>query len=448
MADLTEAQNAQALPAQPEAQPDHRSLPDLTIAARLAYEQKHYDTAADLYTTAVEKQAEQNGEMAPENAELLYLYGRCLYKVAVSKSDVLGGKVAGEEAKERKSKVKAESSASGGKGAKGVLEKKAEEAEKEAVENKPFFEFQGDENWDDSDDEGEDAEGADGANGDAEEEEDDFANAFETLDFARLLLSKQLQAIESDIDDTDKATRIRTVKERLADTHDLQAEISLENEQFQNAVSDCKAALEYVLDLYPAANSRVAEAHFKLSLALEFASVTSQPAPAPPNGNPASTIIAEDTQTVDTAVRAEAAEQMSKALESCKLRLASEKQSLAELKDLSEEEQKKKREEIKDVEEIIQDMTQRLAELKEDLESPELKEVLGGLAGKGSSSGGAAHEKTAQATDLSGLVKKKTKPAEAGAEVKVEGNGKRKADDEGVEVANGSNGKKAKIEDA
>ena len=71
-------------------------LDDLKAQATLKYAVKDYDAAVELYSQATELQATINGEMAAENADLLYAYGRCLYHVAVANSDVLGSKVAGE----------------------------------------------------------------------------------------------------------------------------------------------------------------------------------------------------------------------------------------------------------------------------------------------------------------------------------------------------------------
>ena len=86
--------------------------------------------------------------------------------------------------------------------------------------------------------------GAEGEGGDEEEEEDDLAVAFEVLDLARVLFSKKIEQPEapstettSDPASTDKGKEVGDspvtshVKERLADTHDLLAEISLENER-------------------------------------------------------------------------------------------------------------------------------------------------------------------------------------------------------------------------
>src|ERR1700761_599271 len=90
----------------PEQQRD--LLSKLTTAASLDYSRKKYEDAAEKYSQATELQASLDGEMNPQNAELLWLYGRCLFKVAIAKSNVLGGGVAGEDAgKKKKSKKNA-----------------------------------------------------------------------------------------------------------------------------------------------------------------------------------------------------------------------------------------------------------------------------------------------------------------------------------------------------
>lgn len=67
------------------------SLVDLCAKGGIYYAQKNYEQAADFYSRATELQVELNGEMSPENAEILFLYGRSLFKLGQSKSDVLGG---------------------------------------------------------------------------------------------------------------------------------------------------------------------------------------------------------------------------------------------------------------------------------------------------------------------------------------------------------------------
>jgi HAT1-interacting factor 1 len=212
-------------------------LDELTQAASLQYSLKNFSAAADHYADAVEIQAELNGETAPENAELLFYYGRALYKVAVAKSDVLGGKAAQEDKKKKKAK-KETASSSAANGAK-------TESSKDTAAPKTastYFQLEGDENWDTSDDE-EDEEGGDA------EEEDDFANAYEIFELARVAYQKQLDTLsESTGADKGKAPATlspaeRAIKEKLADCHGFLVEISLENERFHDAVADARSSL-------------------------------------------------------------------------------------------------------------------------------------------------------------------------------------------------------------
>jgi HAT1-interacting factor 1 len=249
-------------------------LEELSQAASIHYSTKNFSAAAENYANAVEIQAELNGEMAPENAELLFYYGRALYKVAVAKSDVLGNKVAQEEKKKPKPKKAAKAEA--GEGSSSATGAKTETKE-ESVETKPYFQLQGDENWTDSEDEDEEEQ-----EGEQEEEDDDFGNAYEIFELARVLYERQLETPEGD-DTLDKgkgktkaelSPRERVIKERIADCHGFLVEISLENERFHDAISDARLSLALQQELYPFEHENVTEAHYSLSLALEFASVS------------------------------------------------------------------------------------------------------------------------------------------------------------------------------
>lgn len=139
------------------------SLADLCAKGTAQYAHKNYDEAADLYARASELQAELNGEMSPDNAEILFLYGRSLFKVGQSKSDVLGGRAGGEKkkptgvAKSKKSEEgpKTEDEKITEEGIAIVVEQNGGAGK--AVEgngaNKPLFQFTGDENFEDSDEE-------------------------------------------------------------------------------------------------------------------------------------------------------------------------------------------------------------------------------------------------------------------------------------------------------
>nr|POE78016.1 nasp-related protein sim3 [Quercus suber] len=450
---------SETIPEQISPQELAAKLEQLKASATQQYSLKNYNAAAEFFSEAAEAQDELNGEMSPANADLLYQYGRCLYHVAVSNSDVLGGKVASAEEPKRKKRktLSTEGSASAATTGGGLVNSALENGQQRLAEEvvgavaeekhgvkpegeaatKPYFQITGDENFTDSEDDDDDADP------DAEEE-DDFATAYEILDMARVLLARN---VESAQDHAGKSTtenpEVRQLQERLADTHDLQAEISLENERFHDAISDTRSALLLKLELYPQESSLVAEAHFKLSLALEFASVTSTSGEGE----------AEVAQ-VDENLRGEAAEEMTKAIASCQSRVSKEEEALTSLDAAKQEERKKV---IADVKEMVLDMEQRLVDLRNPAVSlngitgpagaPDgsdpLRGVLGQLLGesKGEQQKRIA-DATAQANDLSGMVKrKKPKTEESVAGVQ----GKRKAEDP---VASDTNGKKAKVEDA
>ncbi|KAK3643112.1 hypothetical protein LTR56_004951 [Elasticomyces elasticus] len=485
----------------------YTKLLSLRATATRAYSLKQYSTAAESFSEAAELQDQINGEMALENADILYQYGRCLYHVAVSNSDVLGGKVAGAGTEEggprRKKRKVVKEKADGGEGrggevigdamkAGGGLGVVVEEEEGLMADTpvaataggagavgrgaaKPFFQITGDENWTDSegdsDDDGDDADEAE-ADAQAEEEEDDFAIAYEILDTARVLLTRKLSSLQNPTqtpaaESTSTSTstspassEARQIKERLADTHDLLAEISLENERFSDAVSDTRDALTLKLELYPQESSLVAEAHFKLSLALEFASVTTIATDGKGEGK------GEGTQQVDEGMRGEAAGEMEKAIASCLLRVAKEEESLAGAGgQVTAAQVAERRNGIKDVREMITDMQQRLIDLKNPAVNlagaPEgLEGLLGGLMGGGKEvSKGEQAGKIGRATDLNmgGLVRRKGKGggAVAGEVVNenvvggvVNGKGKRKVEDvDGDQGGSGVGGKKVKFEE-
>lgn len=337
---------------------DKDRLAALVAQATSKYAIKDYLMAAEYYSQATELQAEINGEMAMENADLLYNYGKSLYFVAVKNSDVLGGEAAGAKlGPEKSGQEKKKSMTTNGHAVTPSVDKTVasdgeqrqteemiaalveektgdEAAETGKVENsggdKPYFRFTGDENWDDTDEDDDDGGALEKA--EAEEEDDDFANAFEVLDLARVLFRSRLQQLqEQPLDATgmgkspssnQDSAEERTVKERMADIHDLQAEIALEGERFSNAVVDLRGALILKEELHPKESSVLAECHYKLSLALEFSSVTQQ---RDKDGNP------QGDATVDQEARDEAVAHMHKAIESCKLRVVKEEQALAAL---------------------------------------------------------------------------------------------------------------------
>ncbi|KAG8417463.1 hypothetical protein J3458_004967 [Metarhizium acridum] len=339
------------------------SLADLSAKGTALYAHKQYEDAAEVFSRASVLQVELNGETAPENAEILFHYGRSLFKVGQSKSDVLGGPAAADQknaaAVTSSSKPAtpavteapkaAQQGVANAAGQAGDAPEKKEDKTKEGGpdEKKPLFQFTGDENFDDSSDEEQQEEAP-------EEEDDDLATAFEILDLARVCYEKQLEQLSRD-DEASKGKEtaedspsVRHIKERLADTHDCLAEISLENERYPNAIEDGRTSLNYKLELYPEDSEIIAEAHYKLSLALEFASVT----------------MSDDEgkntkrEAMDQGLRDEAIKEMSLAIKSFKLKMRNKEVEVATM--ASPEDNDLARKAIFEMKEVIADMEQRV----------------------------------------------------------------------------------------
>ena len=342
-------------------------LRHITAQATLKYSVKDYNTAADLYSKATELQAEINGELSLENADLLYAYGRCLYHVAVRNSDVLGSNIAGEKSEEgnkpggkRQKKQNMPNEADGQQ--KSIVEEKDtpnQPDEKADMRSKPYFQFTGDENFDTSDEDEEAGADAEAEDSEDAEEEDDFVNAYEVLDLARVLLLKKLEESDNSSGkgkEKGEPLQVQQLKERLADTYDLQAEISLEGERFPNAVLDLRSALQLKKELFPQESSLVAEAHFKLSLALEFSSVTQQK-------NENGKLDSDTGAQFDESTREEAALEMEEAIASCRLRIKKEKMALLDAPEANRDSGKPKvtKGDIADVKEMVKEMEQRVS---------------------------------------------------------------------------------------
>lgn len=346
------------------------TLADLTARAAAKDAIKDFESAAELYSQAMEIQAELNGELSNDNADLLFAYGKSLYNVAVAKSDVLGSKVAGESSQAPAESATAGNVASAGSSAteggdlikkavaggtgKDVISNKGQENDAKTTQNQPYFQFAGDENFDDSEEEDDDE--ADKAGG-GEEDEDDFANAFEVLDMARILYSRKLELGREGQGNGKSSSvppEIRHVEERLADTYDLQAEISLEAERFADAVADLRTALEMKQSLYPIEDPSIAECHYKLSLALEFASVNNENS----DGNDATK---RTSSNADEGMRKEAVDHMETAIESCKVRTAQEQKKLDTGDIMGEDKVTAAKKRIANVKEILADMEQRVS---------------------------------------------------------------------------------------
>ena len=338
-----------------------KKLDELVAQAGEHYTAKNYAAAADDYGYACAIQAELNGELANENAELLFKYGRSLYRVGIESSDVLGTNVgpATEASEPKSTMVKSEPDTEHAAAENGAL---GGDAILRPIPGRsaatPVLQFQGDENWDEPKAEEDANEDAEESGGDAAEGgEDSFALAWNTLELARLLTRDQLVNCVADCE-APKESEPRHIRERQADTYDLLAEIELEHERFGDAVNDLLASLAFKEDLYPHASGIVAEAHYKLSLAYEFASHESTDITLRETG-------LSTAMPSKSSMRALAVKHMNTAISSASARVEEEERLLERPMEERETQGKGslKQDDVQEVKDIIVDMKQRVSDL-------------------------------------------------------------------------------------
>ncbi|RMZ89871.1 hypothetical protein DV736_g2888, partial [Chaetothyriales sp. CBS 134916] len=396
-ADADEPSGAKsAAPTAANEQPPAERLTELKARATAKYAVKHFRDAAELYSQATELQAEINGEMAVENADLLYVYGKCLYFLAQQTSSVLGGDAAAAQLKASKEpkaakKRKLNGTQTNGDRPTSKSSPPATKAEEEREET---------------------------ATTAAPKDENDVVDEANKPADADKGKGKGKEPTVSD----EQSSETQEIKTRIADIHDLQAEVSLEGEKYAAAVDDLEKCLALKQQLLPPESSLLAECHFKLSLALEFASQSQQ---RDSHGNPAGDI------AIDWTIRDKAIAQQQAAIDSCKLRVEKETRALEKNGGQEDDEPKKEaaQAQIADVQEMIAEMEQHLADLrkppisvKEETATKQHElagSVLGSILGASDSEQAAVLAKAAAgASDISGLVKRKKEKLAPVSEVK------------------------------
>eukprot|EP00242_Pyramimonas_sp_CCMP2087_P017310 CAMPEP_0198198564 /NCGR_PEP_ID=MMETSP1445-20131203/2031_1 /TAXON_ID=36898 /ORGANISM="Pyramimonas sp., Strain CCMP2087" /LENGTH=341 /DNA_ID=CAMNT_0043868167 /DNA_START=86 /DNA_END=1107 /DNA_ORIENTATION=+ len=172
---------------------------------------KKMEEAVEALGKALEIRSEHYGDAAPETASTYYKYGCALYYKAVEDTGVFGSNVPEQ-----------------------VGDEDEENAEEENAEEEEAVKDGGDEET-------------------PEEEGTDMELAWEMLEYARVIYSSL----------PDKTTELAQVHERLAD-------ISMEQELFENAADDYQKALELLADSNVPQTRGMIGVLFQLSLALQM----------------------------------------------------------------------------------------------------------------------------------------------------------------------------------
>lgn len=182
---------------------------------------------------------------------------------------------------------------------------------------------------------------------------------------------------------------------------------------YHAAIEDTRIWIKYATELYSEDSEILAEAHYKLSLALEFASIT-QTSEDGSNSK---------REEIDQPLRDEAVSEMELAIKSSKLKLHNKEVEVAT--SASPEDNDLLRRQIGEMKEVIADMEQRVVDLRKGpIDANELlggpqANALGGVFGAVLGESAAQTEKRVEeakktAVDLTSMVRKKAKTDEGG----------------------------------
>jgi len=198
------------------------------------------------------------GETAPECAEAYFNYGKALLEMARLEAGVLGNGLDADVESSEESEDHEDEDGPETEGAATPEDKEAGE-EKESEEEKGETDSVG----------GEKKEGEDAAAQEAEDEDDpsNLQLAWEMLELAKMVFKEQLEGSKKD----SVSQQLKAILEkRLCETFLTLGEVSLENENYEQAVEDLNLCLERQKATLPSDSRAIAETHYQLGVALGF----------------------------------------------------------------------------------------------------------------------------------------------------------------------------------
>lgn len=229
-----------------------------------AFKQGNFDEAVGLFSDCLDLMVPHVGQMAEALGPIYLAYGRALMQVAIEKQDqlLLNQKAVPEKVQEEEPEQASTSAAVVGKKRKlidlpDIIPDVVVDDEDDKGKEKVSATEDAKESSDNEAEDGDDDDGQADA-GEAEVEEDDFQIAWEILDVARLIYSKQDSPL---------------AKQVTAEIHVDLGDLQMENEQFEQAISDYHQALaihESMGDNSNQVRRTMASIYFKLALAFEY----------------------------------------------------------------------------------------------------------------------------------------------------------------------------------
>ncbi|KAH3678117.1 hypothetical protein WICMUC_001681 [Wickerhamomyces mucosus] len=234
------------------------------------YALKNYEKSSELYGEACEI---YNTEFNDDDPDLLYLYGKSLYQIAINKNEIFG---AGGDNNNNIGED------DGNLGNKDQDQDHDEDGDQDENLNSNYqfsTEVEEEEENQDQDDEEEDQDDNDREEEEEDKDQDqepqgqdqtDFEIAWEILDLSRSLFDKILSKLIKPQNLQDLSIEYNSINFKISEIYNLLGEISLEVENFENSIEDFKKSLDIKSQIFKFNHNYISEIHYKLSLAYEF----------------------------------------------------------------------------------------------------------------------------------------------------------------------------------
>lgn len=317
------------------------SARQLIDEAKRHFALKEYAAASDKLALALEELSASHAEDADELAPILQLYGQSVLENFILNSGALGG---GSGSAPLPAATASPSKAAGSSSSAGV------------VKSDPRFSFTGDAE-DDGDDDEESAPDAGAAEAD---DEDDLQTAFSVLDLARVIYKRALDSESQSLKTLDGTEWRKTrIQAELAEVMNLLGDVGLESENFTQASADYRSSLNILLPLLNRHSRRLADAHLRLGLALEFHPDVEERKGAKPHVQAASDVLAARIAAIQARIDNSASTASSSA--DVSEEQEKEKDDLADLDD-----QAALQKELSDVQQLKKELDTKLEEYETD----------------------------------------------------------------------------------
>lgn len=201
------------------------------------------------------------GEMAVECSEAYYYYGRALLELARLEGGVIEKQSEDSESEEERSTDGSQQ------------EKSSEQLAKEGSVNGEKHALKG--NPDGSEDHGATGVSDQESEKENEEEPSNLQLAWEMFELTKTILLNQVESIQiinaaDDIEAEKKARTKADIETRISDTFQCLAELSIENENYAQAIEDLETCLTRRQQLMPEDTRSIAETHYQLGVAKGF----------------------------------------------------------------------------------------------------------------------------------------------------------------------------------